>query len=175
MNPLLEWMLNESWRRLSMLSSTCQHVATLQLRAVQRKTAFVEESWWPEFNLSGSMPWCPFPWHKHLPRLALKNCYLYAVYSLNLIHDHEFTSTYIYIPVFNQPALCRLAKESLATEIGKVETRDWTSVFFCGCTSSAPRFALGQPNGYWSYCPSEWKVEKAECQHVPNPICAITC
>jgi len=30
MNPLLEWMLNESWRRLSLLSSTCQHVATLQ-------------------------------------------------------------------------------------------------------------------------------------------------
>ena len=30
LNPLLEWMLNESWRRLSLLSSTCQHVATLQ-------------------------------------------------------------------------------------------------------------------------------------------------
>ena len=30
LNPLLEWMLNESWRRLSLLSSTCQHVAKLQ-------------------------------------------------------------------------------------------------------------------------------------------------
>ena len=30
LNPLLEWMLNEGWRRLSLLSSTCQHVATLQ-------------------------------------------------------------------------------------------------------------------------------------------------
>ena len=44
-------------------------------------------------------------------------------------------------------APCRFAKESLPTEIGKVETRDWTPVFFCGCTSNAPRFAQGQPNG----------------------------
>ena len=31
LNLLLKWMLNEGWRRLSMLSLTCQHVATLQL------------------------------------------------------------------------------------------------------------------------------------------------
>ena len=31
-----------------------------------------------------------------------------------------------------------------------------------------PRFA----QRHWSYCPDEWKVEKAECQHAP--ICAIT-
>ena len=70
-----------------------QHVNMWQhcsVTAVQRKTAFVEESWWPEFNLSGSMPWCSFPWHKHLPRLAQKNCC--TVYSLNLIH--EFTSLF---------------------------------------------------------------------------------
>ena len=34
LNPLLEWMLNESWRRLSLLSLTCQlffHIAVWQL------------------------------------------------------------------------------------------------------------------------------------------------
>ena len=42
----------------------------------------LEELWWPEFNLFGSMPWCSFPWHKHLPRLAQKKCC--TVYHLNL-------------------------------------------------------------------------------------------
>ena len=44
------------------------------LTAVQRKTAFLEQSWWPEFDMFGSMPWCWFPWHKLLPRLAQKTC-----------------------------------------------------------------------------------------------------
>ena len=44
------------------------------LSAVQRKTACVEQSWWPEFEMFGSMPWCSFPWHKLLPRLAQKTC-----------------------------------------------------------------------------------------------------
>ena len=43
------------------------------LSAVQAKTACVELSWWPEFDMFGSMPWCWFPWHKLLPRLAQKN------------------------------------------------------------------------------------------------------
>ena len=108
LNQLLEWMLNESWRRLSMLSSTCQRLATLQIDSCAEKDSLsVEQSWWPEFHILGSMPWSSFPWHKLLPRLTQKNCY--TIYSLNLIHDHEFTSTYIYIRVFNQPALCRLA------------------------------------------------------------------
>ena len=58
------------------------------LSAVQTKTACVELSWWPEFDMFGSMPWCSFPWHKLVPRLAQKNCC--KVYSLNLID--EFTS-----------------------------------------------------------------------------------
>ena len=45
------------------------------LTAVQRKTAFLEQSWWPEFEMFGSMPWCSFQWHKLLPRLAKKNCH----------------------------------------------------------------------------------------------------
>ena len=49
-------------------------------------------------------------------------------------------------PCFDEGNFCRFAKESLPTEIGK--GRHWTSVFFCGCTSNAPRFAQGQPNGY---------------------------
>ena len=58
------------------------------LTGVQRKTAFVEEWWWPEFDMFGSMPWCSFPWHKLLTRLTQQNCFI--VYRLNLIH--EFTS-----------------------------------------------------------------------------------
>ena len=50
----------------------------------------------------------------------------------------------------------------------------WTSVFFCGCASNAPRFAQGQPNGYFqtkeldrttepiARMNVEWKLEKAE-------------
>ena len=45
------------------------------LTAVQRKTAFLEQSWWPEFKMFGSMPRCSFPWHKLLPRLAQKTCH----------------------------------------------------------------------------------------------------
>ena len=39
------------------------------LTAVQRKTAFVEQSWWPEFDMFGSMR------QKLLPKLAQKNCH----------------------------------------------------------------------------------------------------
>ena len=40
------------------------------LTAVQGKTAFLEQSWWPEFEMIGSMPLCSFPWHKLLPPKA---------------------------------------------------------------------------------------------------------
>ena len=43
--------------------------------ALQRKTAFVEQSWWPEFDMFGSMPWCSFPRQKLIPKLAQKNCH----------------------------------------------------------------------------------------------------
>ena len=79
--------VGEGWVCWVQLANMWQHCS---LTAVQRKTAFVEESWWPEFNLFGSMPWCSFPWHKLLPRLTQKNCS--TVYSLNLIH--EFTSVF---------------------------------------------------------------------------------
>ena len=63
------------------------------LTVVQRKTAFLEQSCGPEFDMFGSMPWCSFPWHKLLPRLTPKNCYKVYVYSLNLID--EFTSLFL--------------------------------------------------------------------------------
>ena len=71
--------MNEMWRRLHTNMHQCvplrasmgQHCS---LSAVQRKTAFVEQSWWPELNLFGSMPRCSFQRHILLPRLAQKNC-----------------------------------------------------------------------------------------------------
>ena len=82
---------NECWMKVGE-GWVCwvQHVNMWQncsLSAVQRKTAFVEESWWPEFDVFGSMPWCWFPRYTLLPRLAQKNCY--TVYSLNLIHKFK--------------------------------------------------------------------------------------
>ena len=68
----------------------CQHGPTLQFVSCAKKTAFLEQSWWLEFNVFGSMPWCLFPWHKLLWRLTPTNCY--KVYSLNLID--EFTSLF---------------------------------------------------------------------------------
>ena len=64
----VEWKLEKAeYAEFNM--STCGKIA-VWLSAVQRKTAFVEESWWPEFHMFGSMAWCSFPWHKLLPRLA---------------------------------------------------------------------------------------------------------
>ena len=76
---LMEQLDRACWVQRANMWKNCS------LSAVQRKTAFVEESWWPECNLYGSMPWCSFPWHKHLPRLAQKDCC--TVYSLKLIHQ----------------------------------------------------------------------------------------
>ena len=80
LNPLLEWMLNESWRRwrrLSLLSSTCQHVAKLQFVSCAEEASLCGRvvMAWIKTCLSGWMPWCSFPWHKLLPRLVQKKCY----------------------------------------------------------------------------------------------------
>ena len=86
-----------------------------------------------------------------------------------------------YIRVFKQPALCRFAQESLPGETGN--GRHWTPVFFCGCASNAPRFAQGQPNGYFQMkeldrttepiarMNVEWKLEKAEFAEFNLPTC----
>ena len=70
--------MNERWRKLNanitqyvpFRASMGQHCS---LSAVQRKTACVEQSWWPEFDMFGSMPQCLSPWHKLLARLAQKS------------------------------------------------------------------------------------------------------
>ena len=133
-------MLNERWRRLSMLSSRCQYVARLQFvsRAETgkfrdcsevhpgfRRRWFDIESW-PEFDMFWSMPWCSFPWRKLLPRLAQKN--YFTVYGLSLFH--EFTSFFSTKVIY-----AGLPRESLPAEIGK--GRHWTNVFFCGCTNNS--------------------------------------
>ena len=169
--------MNERWRRLNanmrqyvpLRANMGQHCS---LTAVQRKTACVEESWWPELNLFGSMPLCSFPWHTLLPRLMQNNCC--TVYSLNLIR--EFTS------LFRRSDFCRFAKESLPTEVGK--GRHWTSVFFCGCTSrsqDSPKASpmaifkwknlIGQLNPLLEWMLNEsWRrlnANTSQTQHVP--------
>ena len=48
--------------------------------------------------------------------------------------------------------------------------RHWTSVFVCGCASNAPRFAQGQPNGYFQMKELDGtigpSVLSSTCQHV---------
>ena len=88
-------LMNERWRKLNanmrqcvpFRANMCQHCS---LSAVQRKTGFLEQSWWPEFDMFGSMPWFLFPGHKLPPRLTPTNCY--KVYSLNLID--QFTTCF---------------------------------------------------------------------------------
>ena len=63
----------------------CQHGPTLQFVSCAKKTAFLEQSWWPEFDMFGSMPWCCSLWDKLFPRLTPKNCY--KVYSLNSVYS----------------------------------------------------------------------------------------
>ena len=164
LNPLLQWMLNESWRRLScwvQLANMCQHCS---LSAVQRKTAFVEESWWPEFNLSGSMPWCSFPWHKHLPRLAQKNCY--TVYSLN--QGHQF-----------HPDSQEKQEWILELSFGNAGPSSQASLY-----KSMPRSAFESTIFKWKNLIGqlnhtepiarmnvEWKLEKAEFAEFNMPTC----
>ena len=77
------------------------------LSAVQRKTAFFEQFWWPEFDMFGSMPWCWFPWHKLLPRATPKKCY--KVYSLNIICLQSKFDRWVYILVFAEGDFRRFA------------------------------------------------------------------
>ena len=162
-------IMNERWRKLNanmhqyvpFRANMGQHCS---LSAVQRKTAFLEQSWWPEFDMFGSMPWWSFAWHKLLLRLTPKNCY--KVYSLNLID--EFTS--LFSPKVIAAGLPRESFPHAFVDMSVLRTK------------ILPRLAQGLFSNertcwnHWSYCPNEyneWKVEKAECQHAP--MCAIPC
>ena len=108
----------ESWTQTC--TNVCLYVLAWANIAVcqlcrERKT-FVEQSWWPELNVFGSMPWCSFPRHIFLPRPAQKNCCL-NFWSMSL---HP----------------CSHRRRSLQVRLGKLSNRSmplWTSVFFCGC------------------------------------------
>ena len=93
-----------------------------------------------------------------------------------LIMIHEFTS------VFSTNLLyVGLPRKAFPGKIGK--GRHWTQGFFCGCASNAPRFAQGQPNGYFQMKELDrttepiarmnvaWKSEKAEFAEFNVPTC----
>ena len=69
------------------------------LTAVQRKTVFLEQSWWSEFDMFGSMPWCSLAAAKEL------------LYSLQSKFDRW---VYIYILVFAEGDCCRFAQGKLS-------------------------------------------------------------
>ena len=52
----------------------CGKIAVWQLCRERQPLWNSHDSWWPELEKFGSMPWCSFPWHKLLPRLAQTNC-----------------------------------------------------------------------------------------------------
>ena len=112
------------------------------------------------------MPWCSFPWHKLLPRLAQKNC------CLNLID--EFTS--LFSP-----------KVTFAGSLRKAFP--WKQAFvdisvFPRLGKQRPRFAQGQPKGYFqmkelhrttkaiAQMNADWKVENAHYAEFNVPTCA---
>ena len=230
---LMEQLDRACWVQRANMWKNCS------LSAVQRKTAFVEESWWPECNLSGSMPWCSFPWHKHLPRLAQKDCC--TVYSLNLIHEFTslFSTNLLYVGLRRKAFPGKQAKVDTGHQcfsvVAQATPQDspkaspmavfkWKNLMVVhqGARASARHTVCvqlytdymqltylisthahkpvqGEHQGLcplkkrvcfwttgkrtscynnwekkllnnWSYGPNEWKVEKAECQHVPIPI-----
>ena len=167
---LSQWIAGgESWiptctnNYVPLCASMGQHCS---LPTVQRKTAFVEQSWWPERISFGSMRWCSFPWHKLLPRPAQKKC------CINLIH--KFTS------VFSRNVI-------YAGLLGKAFPRKQAFVdirVFLWFRKQRPRFAQGQPKGYFqfkelhrtakAYCSNEcwlkgvWRPSmlSSMCQHM---------
>ena len=54
---------------------TCGKIAAWLLCKETQPLWNSHDSWWPELNMFGSMPWCSFPWHKLLARLAQTNCH----------------------------------------------------------------------------------------------------
>ena len=73
---ILKWMLIEMWTMPS-----AKMWQDCSLSAVQRKTALVEQSCWPELKMFWSMPLSSFLWQKLLA--GAKE----LLHSLNLIHD----------------------------------------------------------------------------------------
>ena len=164
--------MNERWRKLNanmhqyapFRANMGQHCS---LPAVQRKTAFLELPWWPEFDMFGSMPWCWFPWHKLLlPRLTPKNCY--KAYSLS-------TDRWVYILALPKVIVAGLPRKAFTRKQACVDI----SVFLC-LRKQQPRFAQGQPKGYFqtkeldrtTEALLEWMLsEKAQYAEFNVPTC----
>ena len=55
---------------------TCGKIAVWQLCRETQPSWNSHDSWWPELNMFGSMPWCSFPWHKVLQKAGFfqKSC-----------------------------------------------------------------------------------------------------
>ena len=136
---------------------------SILVSAVQRKTVFVEQSWWPEFDMFGSMPWCSFPWHKLLPRLTQNNCFLYSLPS-------KF-DPWVYTLFSKKVIFAGMPKKTFPRKQAFVDREQ------------GPRFSQGQPEGYcqmkeldrtaeaFARMNAVWKVEKAERAEFNVPTC----
>ena len=141
-----------------MLSSMCQHVARLQFDSCVEKR--VEQSWWPEFKVFGSMPWCSGVcshgtssfegWRK---KIVVK-----ATVSLTFFF-HEFTS--LFSPKVIVAGLPRKAFQRKQAFVD-------ISVFLW-LRKQQPRFAQRQPKCHYQmkeldrttiyrYCRGEWEM-----------------
>ena len=138
------------WIWLNMYNSHLRFFVVGQ--AMLCRESFVEEWWWPEFDMFGSMPWCSLPWHKLLPGLTQKNCFI--VYRLKLIH--EFASFFSTKVIF-----AGMAKKTFLCKQAFVDRKQ------------GPRFSQGQPK--WAEPIARmavvWKVEKAEHTEFNVPTC----
>ena len=147
---------------------TCGKIAVWLLCKETQPLWNSHDSWLPELNMFGSMPWCSFPCHKLLPSLAQKTCF---TVSLNAIH--EFTS--LFSP-----------KVISAGLPGKAFPRNQVLVdisVFLRLRKQRPRFTQGQPKGYFqtkelhkttqaiAQMNADWKVEKGHYAEVNVPTC----
>ena len=98
----------------------------------------------------GSMPWCWFPWHKLVPRLAQKNPHT-TVWIWSMSSHLSCRRRWLLQVCLGKPPM----------EIGK--SRHWTSVFFCREFHRATK-AIAQMN-------ADWKVEKAQYAEFNVPTC----
>ena len=99
---LLKWMLIERWGRAQYAEfnvPTCGKFAVWLLCREAQPLWKSHDSWWPEVNMFGSMPWCSFPWHKLLPSLAQKD----------LLYSQSKFDPWVDILVFAKGNFCRFA------------------------------------------------------------------
>ena len=123
-------------RRPSMLSSTCQHVARLQFDSRAEKDSLcgtVMMAWIWDVWINAMVL---VPWHKLLPRLAQKNCHTTVwIWSMSL---HPLRLRWLLQDVAGLPRKAFPRKQAFVD----------ISVFLC-LRKQQPRFAQGQPKGYF--------------------------